>query len=176
MSNGLVVEDMNQLHGRYIPSKPGMIPRFDQRRMGAVRANRGHRGGRHIVFGSKSDAQISNPGPMNKPHQNEQSSGAHRKIAVSFSGDSASKQPRNGVHKRSLKGESSFSRQKDKAVQQDLFEKVIPVSKGAEVDENFEIQVQYFKPVAEVAHEFPVRRPGFWKRFWQSVSKWLRKG
>jgi hypothetical protein len=91
MSTGLVVEDMNHLHGRYAQSKPGMIPRFDQRKMGAARVKRGQHGGRHIVFGSKMDSQISNPGPMNKPHTTQQSSVAQRKIAVSFNPSSETK-------------------------------------------------------------------------------------
>jgi len=126
MSTGLVVQDMNHLHGRFAPSKPGMIPRFDQRKMGAFRVKRGHQGGRHIVFGSKVNAQVLNQSPMNKTHKEQQSSGAHREIAISSGQTPVQGQSRHGVFKRAHKGESSFSRETPNGYQQDLFEKIIP--------------------------------------------------
>ena len=54
LSVGHVVEDMNHLHGRYHHSRPGMIPRFEARAMGSVRATGGARGSRHIIFSSKA--------------------------------------------------------------------------------------------------------------------------
>lgn len=179
MSTGLVVEDMNQLHGRYAPSKPGMIPRFDQRKMGAVRTKGGQHGGRHIVFGSKVDSQISNPGPMNKPHKETQSSGAHRKIAISSnqsSNEAKTGQSRQGVFKRAHKGERSFSREADCGYQQDLFEKVIPIEKAIETESSFEIPIEFSQPVPQVAHELPEPKYTVWKRFSQVISRWLRKG
>ena len=179
MSTGLVVEDMNHLHGRFAPSKPGMIPRFDQRKMGAVRVNGGQHGGRHIVFGSKMDSQISNPGPMNKTHTTQQSSVAQRKIAVSFNESSSevkAGKPRHGVFKRAHKGETSFSREAEKGYQPDLFEKVIPIGEGAEIDASVEIPIQFVEPAVQVAHELPDRRPSAWKRMVQAISSWLRKG
>jgi hypothetical protein len=179
MSTGQVVEDMNHLHGRFAPSKSGMIPRFEQRKMGALRTKSGQHGGRHIVFGSKVDAQISNPSPMQKPHIEKQSSGAHRKIAVSTQQsfvEARSGQPRHGVFKRAIKGETSFRREGGHGYQPDLFEKSIPIEKGMDVEPSFEIPIQFVEPIAEVAHELPVRRPSTGRRFVTAISRWLRKG
>ena len=176
MSTGLVVEDMNHLHGRFAPSKPGMIPRFDQRKMGAFRVKRGHQGGRHIVFGSKVNAQILNPSPMNKTHKEQQSSGAHREIAISSGQAPVQGQSRHGVFKRAHKGESAFYRETPNGYQQDLFEKIIPIGSAEGPDTRFEIPIEFKEPVAEVAHELPVRQPSFLRRVAQAVSSWLRKG
>ena len=170
---------MNHLHGRFAPSKSGMIPRFEQRKMGALRMKSGQHGGRHIVFGSKVDAQISNPSPMKKPHIERQSSGAHRKIAVSTQQsfvEARSGQPRHGVFKRAIKGETSFRREDGHGYQPDLFEKSIPIEKGMDVEPSFEIPIQFVEPIVEVAHELPLRRPSTGRRFVTAISRWLRKG
>ena len=179
MSTGQVVEDMNQLHGRYAQTKSWMIPRFDQRKMGAVRTKSRHHGGRHIVFGSKVDAQISNPSPMKEPHLEKQSSGAHRGIAISTkpsSAESRPSQPRHGVFKRAHNGEASFLKEDSDGYQPDLFEKEIPIQQGESLEPSFEIPIQFKQPVSEVAHELPERRPSSWNRLIQAISGWLRKG
>ena len=176
MSTGLVVEDMNHLHGRFAPSKPGMIPRFDQRKIGALRVKRGHQGGRHIVFGSKVNAQISNPGPMNKTRKERQSFGAHREIVISSGQVPVQGQPRHGVFKRAHKGDSAFSRETPNGYQQDLFEKVIPIGTAEGPDTRFEIPIEFKEPIAEVGHELPDRQPSFLRRVAHAVSSWLRKG
>jgi hypothetical protein len=176
MSTGLVVEDMNHLHGRFGPSKPGMIPRFDQRKMGAFRVKRAHQGGRHIVFGSKVNAQILNPSPMNKTLQEQQSSGAHREIAISSGKAPVQAPSRHGVFKRAHMGENTFSCETPNGYQQDLFEKIIPIRSEEGADTRFEIPIEFKEPVAQVAHDLPDRRPSFWRRVAQAFSRWLRKG
>ena len=176
MSTGLVVEDMTHLHGRFGPSKPGMIPRFDQRKMGAFRVKRAHQGGRHIVFGSKVKAQILNPSPMNKTRKERQSFGAHREIVISSGQVPVQGQPRYGVFKRVNKGDSAFSREKPNGYQQDLFGKIIPIGTAEGPDTRFESSIEFKEPVAEVGHELPDRQPSFLRRVAHAVSSWLRKG
>ena len=178
LSMGHVVEDLN-LHGRYLPSKPGMIPRFDHRKLGAARTYRSKQGTRHIAFSTKTDAVQSQEEAMNETHANKQSSGAHRKIAVSpISGTEATgtHRPRRGVCKRTHGGTSTFQRVEAGDYQQDLFEKIIPIEMGSDHGRGFELKIQRKEPELTAGHELepPIETP--WKRIKGTLSGWLRRG
>jgi hypothetical protein len=176
MSVGHVVEDLNQ-HGRFLPSKPGMIPRFDKRRLGAARTQ--VNGPRHIVFSSKSCARGSGQSFSPKTHGDTQPSGAHRKVA--FPGDggeetSRKSRTRLGVFKRAHAGGHLFQKEDGNAYQPDLFEKIIPIDLGKEYAGVFEPAIERRLPVEQVAHELVPPNISFWRRCKKIVSSWLRRG
>jgi len=179
MSVGHVVEDLNHLHGRYNPSKPGMIPRFEQRKLGAARSQTREHGARHIVFSSKTDATLAQGGPNQETHATTQPSGAHRKVAFHSEEAPETAAParsRHGVFKRAHKGGNPFQREDEKAYQPDLFEKVIPIDQGPEDVDRFELKIHHQAPMPEVAHELPEPKLSLWRRCKGAVSHWLRQG
>jgi len=178
LSMGHVVEDLN-LHGRYLPSKPGMIPRFDHRKLGAARTHRSKQGTRHIAFSTKTGGIQPQEEAMNETHANTQSSGAHRKIAVSTPTKieiSGTPRSRRGVFKRVHGGTPKFQRVEAGDYQQDLFEKTIPIELGPDHGQSFELKIQKKELPQAVGHELEPPPPTQWKRIKGALSGWLRRG
>lgn len=116
---------------------------------------------------------------MNETHANTQSSGAHRKIAVSAPSKTETNgmhRSRRGVFKRAHGGTPNFQRVEVGDYQQDLFEKIIPIELGADHGQVFELKVQQKQIQPTVGHELepPPQTP--WKRIKGAVSGWLRRG
>ena len=116
---------------------------------------------------------------MNETHANTQSSGAHRKIAVSSDSNTdtlGTSATRRGVFKRAHGGKSKFQSAEKGDFQQDLFEKIIPIEVGPDHVQEFEIKIQHQAPKETVGHELDVPPKTTWKRIKGALSTWLRHG
>jgi hypothetical protein len=181
LSVGHVVEDMNHLHGRYAPCQPGMIPRFDRRKLGAARSSAPVKGGRHIIFSSKSSTQTDR-----HPSIDFEAFSRSRQVAQPIldpaSGEhsvtsrpNASRRGVTGVFKRAHAASGSPDSTREQ-VQTDLFEKIIPIE-GSDLGEHtFQVGIERRQNLMPAGEDLPARAPSWWGRLSEQLSTWLRQG